>query len=52
MVEEDKKLKPIDVRPFMKVTPEMEEAIDKFAEQVLPVVDKLVRDIEIISDSE
>ncbi|MDR0556480.1 MAG: hypothetical protein LBG43_01210 [Treponema sp.] len=52
MIEEDKKLKHIGGKHLTKITPEMEKEIDKFAEYALPVVDSLIRDIEIINDSE
>jgi hypothetical protein len=52
MLKKDKKLKLIDVTPFTKVTPEMAEEMSKFAEQMLPMVDELIRDIEIISKNE
>jgi hypothetical protein len=49
---EDKKLKPLNVTPFTKITPEMAEELAKFAKQMLPAVDALIHDIEIISDGE
>jgi molecular chaperone GrpE (heat shock protein) len=52
MIDGEKKLKPIDITPFTEVTPEMAEEMGKFAEQMLPVVDELIRDIEIISNGE
>jgi hypothetical protein len=52
MVEEDKKLKHIGGKPLTKLTSEMEKVLIKFAKGTLPVVDSLVRDIEIINDSE
>jgi molecular chaperone GrpE (heat shock protein) len=52
MLEEGRKLKPIDITPFTEVTPEMAEEMTKFAEEMLPVVDELIRDLEIISDGE
>jgi molecular chaperone GrpE (heat shock protein) len=51
MLEERKKIKYIDTTPLTNVTPEMAEEMSKFAEQMLPMVDDLIRDIETISDS-
>jgi hypothetical protein len=52
MLDENRKLKPIDTTPFTTVTPEMAEEMAKFAEEMLPAVDALLRDIETISDGE
>jgi hypothetical protein len=55
MIEENKRLKPIDTTPFTPftaVTAEMAEEMAKFAEEMLPAVDALIRDIETISDGE
>jgi hypothetical protein len=52
MIEEDKKLKPINAKPFTEVTPEMEAVMVTFAKGMLPVVDKLLSDIEKVSKEE
>jgi molecular chaperone GrpE (heat shock protein) len=51
MLEERRKLRYIDTTPLTNITPEMAEEMSKFAEQMLPMVDDLIRDIETISDS-
>jgi molecular chaperone GrpE (heat shock protein) len=52
MLPENRKLKPIDVTPFTEFTPEMAEEMARFAKEMLPVVDDLIRDVEIMSDGE
>ena len=52
MLEEKDTLKLIDATPFTNVTTEMAEEMGKFAEQILPAVEELVHDIEIISYEE
>ncbi|MDR0645310.1 MAG: hypothetical protein LBG05_10495 [Treponema sp.] len=52
MIGEDKKLRHIGGRPLTKITPEMEELIDRFARDGLTAVDKLIVDLEIASDTD
>ena len=52
MIGEDKKLRHIEGRPLTKITPEMEELIDRFARDGLTAVDKLIVDLEIASDTD
>jgi hypothetical protein len=52
MIDGDKKLKKIDVTPFTKVTPEMEEEFGRFANELLPELDNVISQFEALLSEE